>query len=206
MKCRNSEKREKLLNLYDLKQISHVKLLPGQQKISCTGNPVEDTYFLFGYKSKSDGNDSGTFLCGSGAGRHFLELLNEKALPLFNPLSNTGGETVGGDEKSTASGRQWNTIAKQLTYALDLIVVLHDVAPKQGAITTIRSKLEQFFWLEPFDTQIKGVNTIIGKFLGDLTLQEKLSSMRKDGVAIREFNFFDVNEKLESFGVESNFG
>lgn len=49
MKCRGNEKRKEIIRNYLLHPIAHVKLLAGQEKISCAGSLVKitDTYYCF---------------------------------------------------------------------------------------------------------------------------------------------------------------
>ena len=64
---------------------AHIKLLANQQKHSDAGATIEDEYYVFIAESKIDGKKE-VIQCGMGAARDFLELINHKGLPLFNPL------------------------------------------------------------------------------------------------------------------------
>jgi len=105
-------------------------------------------------------------------------------LPLFNPLHGEGGAGGhGGGNPGGNGGRRpaevWNPIAKQLFNAIMWIILIIDAKP-DTPIFDIREKVYRFKEREPFDSQVKAVNTIIGKNLGGKTLTEAIDELRHD--------------------------
>ena len=103
-------------------------------------------------------------------------------MPLFNPLHGEGGAGGHGGENPGGNGGRrpaevWNPIAKQLFNAIMWIILIIDAEP-DTPIFDIREKVYRFKEREPFDSQVKAVNTIIGKNLGGKTLTEAIDELR----------------------------
>jgi hypothetical protein len=206
MKCRGKETREKIVQIYDLKPVVHVRLLKSQQRRSCTGDMLTDSYYYFHYKRKDNENEIGSFLCGTHAAHHFLELLELEKLSLFDPSQANHADTKQYNPILHASDSrlQWNYCAKQLYNAINLLVVCWDTVPGQPLVE-IREKVERFRQREPWLSQIKAVNTIISKDFRKHTLTQMLDELRKKE-KIREFKFDRLNGILEAHGIESKYG
>ena len=89
---------------------------------------------------------------------------------------------VGGNPGGNGGRRPaevWNPIAKQLFNAIMWIILIIDAKP-DTPIFDIREKVYRFKEREPFDSQVKAVNTIIGKNLGGKTLTEAIDELRHD--------------------------
>lgn len=207
MLCRGEECRERIAEEYNLKAVAHVMLLAGQEKLSCTNVTLTDRYYCFAYESKK-GADNGTFICGSYAANHFLELTGLPPLPLFNPLvSKTPlslGNVGGAGASNSNQQRPWNPIAKQLHNAINMIVVCWDINPS-SALANIKEMIDRFYYNPPYLKEIKAVNTIISKDFKGRTLQEMIDELRADN-DIRSFDFGLLQHELEKIGVESNYG
>lgn len=122
MECRGEDSRKRIVGKYNLKTVAHVQLLAGQKKLSCTNVTLTDTYYCFSYEAK-EGNDSGSFLCGSHAARHFLELTGLNPLPLFNPLVSESSGRSGCNGGNKQQGQDtWDETARQLNNAINLFV------------------------------------------------------------------------------------
>lgn len=206
MKCRGEATRREIVQNNELRPIAHVRLLAGQTKRSCTGDLLTDAYYCFSYEERG-GSGSGSFFCGEHAASHFLELLRENPLPLFNPLS-LAGACVPGAAAGVAGGRQqrtsWDPAAKQLYNAVNLLVVCWD-SPPGPALADIKQKVERFGDRPPFSSQVKAVSTIISKDFKKRTLTEMIDELSIDN-DIKPFGFELLNEILEKAGVESNYG
>ena len=205
MNCRGREVREKLVEMYEIKPVAHVKLLNGQVKRSCTGDELIDNYYCFSYRVKGKPETQlKSFYCGSHASRHFLELLGLDPLPCFNPLEGvpTGGQTRGSGNQHN-NGDNWNATMKELYNALNLLIVYWDISPK-GAMLELKLKIEQYKYAEPFDSIVKAVNTIISKDSNGYKMQEIIDVMR-EGNTIKNYSFERVNERLVELDIESHF-
>jgi len=202
--CRSPEVREKLVQEYDIKPIAHVRLLNGQERQSCTKDLLTDSYYCFSYRAKN-GDVTGTFLCGTYAANHFLELIHHPKLTLFDPLAS---ETVG-TGTSSANGNAvlnetWHPAAKQLFNAINLLIICWGIAPG-SALQEIKIDLEKYKSRDPLPRQIKAINTIISRDKGGRTLQQMLDELRNKNNKIRMFRFDLLNEALVKNNVEKSF-
>lgn len=202
MNCFGEEKRTHIVKNYEIKPIAHVKLVSGQQKISCTKQKLSDSYYCFEYISRADSSDRGTFFCGSHAANDFLHKAGLQALPLFNPLVSTGNGGGGGG--GTGVTGTWDPLAKQLNEAINMIVVCWDVVPK-GPLADIQSNLLRYRSSEPFPAKIKAVNTVLSYDKKRRTLQQMIDQLRQKD-RVRQFEFNLINNVLDAQNVQSNFG
>lgn len=120
--------------------------------------------------------------CGMGAARHFLELLNHKGLPLFNPLhidGNAGGH--GGvnprQRGNENQGQNWNQTAKQLYNAIMWLIIAWDANPGTP-LFDFRSEIIKYHDRQPFDSKVKRVNTAIQNGGNGRTLTEIINRFR----------------------------
>lgn len=202
--CRSPEVREKLVQDYDIKPIAHVRLLNGQERRSCTKDLLTDSYYCFSYKKKNT-DVTGTFLCGTFAANHFLELIRHPKLTLFDPLvSENVGTGTSSSNGSAESNETWHPAAKQLYYAINLLVVCWGIAPGD-ALQEIKIDLEKHQSRAPLPRQIKAINTIISRDKGSRTLQQMLDELRNKNNKIRMFRFDLLNEALVKNNVEKSF-
>jgi hypothetical protein len=194
-----------IVKKYNLKAVAHVKLLAGQTKLSCTKITLKDAYYCFSYISKKE-KDSGTFLCGSFAAKDFLELAGIPSLPLFNPLvqkKQTGGNNNSGIG-CASSTKSWDSTAKQLADAINLIVVCWDIEPNH-ILANIKETINKYCYKAPYLREIKAINTIISKDPQGRTLQQMLLELRANNT-VRKFNFGLLNDILLENDIESNYG
>jgi len=205
MNCRGKETRIKIVREYTLEPTAHLQLLDGQQKTSCTGDRLTDSYYVFSYMR---GEERGTIQCGSHAAKHFLELIGADPLPLFSLLVSTGtGHSETSSSKEGASPRprkKWNSKSKQLHDAINVIIVTWDVVAN-GPLLDIKKQLEEYPHSEPFDSKIKAVNTIASKDPKGRTIQDMISELGERN-SVRRFEFGELNAALDSAGINSHFG
>ena len=164
MECRSAERRQWIVNKYDVVPVAHIQLLANQTKHSDAGAMIENDYYIFYATDKASGKRE-IIQCGMGAARDFLRLIGHKGLPLFNPLHGEGvaGGYGGGNIGNNGRRRQeevWNPVAKQLFNAIMWIFLIIDAKPNTP-IFEIREKVCRFKDREPFASQVKAVNTII---------------------------------------------
>lgn len=205
-KCRTDELREKIISQYEIKLISHVRLLKGQEVISCTGDKLIDSYYCFSYKERGKEHNS-KFYCGSHAGEHFLTLLKHPKVPMFDPLAKDG--YVGGNTGTTQAlgmeKEKWDSTARQLFNVINFIVICWSTFPEK-ALLDIKTKVEAARGKVPYTSQIKRVNTIISRDKRNRSLQQMIEELRRDN-NIREFKFDLLNTiLLNEGGIKSNFG
>lgn len=202
---RGEENKVKFKNEYDLKPISHQKLLNGQTKDSVGGSELTDRYYCFLYNKKGEKKQK-TFICGYHVANRLLELTNQSPLPLFNPLQ---VQTVQRDNQNRGANenhnvRQWDNVALQLSNAINLFIAYWD-KPIYGALAKIHLEVNKYFYKTPFDGKVKAVNTCLDKIIPDKTLKDIQEELSKDN-DIREFNFDLLNEILDKHNVKSKFG
>lgn len=203
--CRSSKVREKMVQEYNIKPIAHVRLLNGQKRQSCTKDLLTDSYYCFSYKAK-DSDVTGTFLCGTYAANHFLELIQHPKLKVFDPLvsENVGTITSNGTNRDRGLNDTWHPTAKQLFNAINLIVICWGQVPG-GVLQKIKNEIEKNKNREPLPGQIKAINTIISRDSKGRTLQQMLDDLRKNNNMIRVFHFNLLNESLIKNEVEPSF-
>lgn len=181
MECRSEERRQYIVDNYDVVPVAHIQLLNGQTKHSDAGQTIENDYYIFEATSKANGKKE-IIQCGMTAARDFLKKINHEGLPLFNPLHGEGGtgkkgsKTSGGNESKEV---KWNPIAKQLYNAIMWVIVIIDAKPNT-AIYEVKEKVWKFKSYEPFPSQVKAVNTIISKNIVGKTLTEAIDELRHD--------------------------
>ncbi|ODP30364.1 hypothetical protein PTI45_00216 [Paenibacillus nuruki] len=201
--CRSKKVREDLIKRYSILPIAHVKLLKGQERKSCTGNLLTDSYYVFSYQK--DG-ESKSFLCGIHAAYHFLELIKHPKLPLFDPLSrNQDSSSINKNiENYTDQNKQWHPAAKQLYNAIHLLIICWKIEPK-AALKDIKSKLEKTMENEPDIRLVKAINTIISRDISKRTIQEMIQELRVENENMRTFHFDLLTELLLKNKIEQSF-
>lgn len=199
MDCRGTERREWIVANYDVKPVAHIQLLTGQTKHSDAGATIENEYYIFEAVSKHTGKKE-LIYCGMGAAKDFLKLLNHPGLPLFNPLKEIHIETEKqGNSKVRAEGKltssshkeQWNPVAKQLYNAIMWTIIIINAKP-DTPIFELKEKIYTYKKNKPYDSQIKGTNSIIGKCLRDKTLTQAIEELK---------TYNDIKEELCDFSL-----
>lgn len=154
---------------------------------------IENDYYIFHAIDKVSERKE-IIQCGMGAARDFLRLIKHEPLPLFNPLHGEAGVGGHGGGVGGHGGRRpaevGNPIAKQLFNAIMWIILIIDAEPNTP-IFAIREKVYRFKDKEPFSSQVKAVNTIIRKNLGEKTLTEAIDELRHDNDIRDEMCNFD---------------
>jgi hypothetical protein len=189
-----------MVEIYDIKPIAHIKLLDNQRKVSCTGDELIDRYYCFAYKYKCELEFNNSFICGSHASKHFLNLLNHEPLNEFNPLKVDGNGRCG-TNGTGAMNSKWDSFSKELYNAINILLVYWD-KPPSGPILDIKLKLEKYYYKKPFDSTIKSVNTIVKKGASGHTLNEVVQKL-KESNDIKEYSFKNIENRLNELNVES---
>lgn len=207
MCCRTPEVREAIVETYELRPEAHVRLLKGQSKISCTGDPLTDSYYYFTYRSRETPADEGYFVCGYFAAEHFLQLLALPKLPLFDPLKSLKTESAepNADKDDVPSSRPaWNPEMKQLHDAVNLLIIAW--AALDGPLIDVNRRVNANRTHKPFTWLIKSVNTMIrtGE-KGKKTLPQKIEELSKEN-DLRRFDFDLLDARLRAQKIPSYFG
>ncbi len=185
MECRSTEKRQWIVQNYNVEPVAHIQLLAGQTKHSDAGATIENDYYIFEAVHKVNGEKE-VIQCGMGAARDFLKLLNHPGLPLFNPLHGEGGTGGSGGMRVQ---EVWNPTAKQLYNAIMWLIIAWDAKPGTP-LFEFRSDIIQYKRFEPFDWKVKRVNSVIQRGGRGKTLTEIIDGFRRDN---------DVRDKLCQF-------
>ncbi|MGG0550413.1 hypothetical protein ABE049_10170 [Priestia megaterium] len=208
MLCRGNLTRLRIIEDYNITPITQVKLLTGQEKKSCTNDKLKDKYYCFSYTHKKNKNISGTFVCGDHAAKHFLKLLNHEGISLFDPLSSEGTTHVCGtnSKDEPRDRRKWNPVAQELSNAINLLIICWNVGDNlNGALREVKQKIEANPENEPYVSNIKSINTVIGGKGKDRKLSDIVGKLRKDYPSLREYNFDLINGILNEQNIPSNF-
>ena len=196
MDCRSTEKRQWIVQNYNVEPVAHIQLLAGQSKHSDAGATIEKDYYIFEALNKINGKKE-IIQCGMGASRDLLKLLNHKGLPLFNPLHGEGGVDGDGREHrgGGAGGRRfqetWNPVAKQLYNAIMWLIIAWD-ARLGTPLFEFRSDILKYKRLEPFEWKVKRVNSAIQNGGKGKTLTEIIDGFRQNNDVRDDLCQFDL--------------
>ena len=132
MDCRSTQRRQWIVNNYNVVPVAHIQLLAGQTKHSDAGATIENDYYIFHANDKK-GKKREIIQCGMGAARDFLNMLGHDGLPLFNPVhgdggnvGNDGGNTRGGGNGGRREETVWHPVARQLYNAIMWLIIIID--------------------------------------------------------------------------------
>jgi len=180
--CRGHETRQRIVRDYEVKPEAHIKLLANQQKRSDAGAIIEDEYYIFSAKKKSDGINE-VIHCGMGAARDFLKLVNHKGLPLFNPLvGNIHANNRANQSNASIINLQnenWNKTANQLYNAIMWLIILWNAKP-DTPLFKFKNDVIKYKKYEPFNYRIKSVNTAIKNGGKKRTLTDMINDYKED--------------------------
>ena len=194
MNCRGHVTRQRIVRDYEVQPEVHIKLLANQQKHSDAGATIEDEYYIFSAKSKTDGKKE-VIQCGMGTARDFLALINHKGLPLFNPLIGDYHVNNRQEYDNTGSGNllteKWNDTAKQLYNAIMWLIILWDAKP-DTPLFEFKDEVCRYKKFEPYDNIINRVNTTIKNGGKGKTLTEMINGYRTDNDIRDEICNFDI--------------
>ncbi|MFU9915734.1 hypothetical protein [Fannyhessea vaginae] len=197
MNCRGHETRQRIVKDYEVQPEAHIKLLANQQKHSDAGATIEDEYYVFSAKHKTDGKKE-VIHCGMGAARDFLALINHKGLPLFNPLIGNTHMNIRPEcdnkEILNSQNEQWNKTAKQLYNAIMWLIILWDAKPGTP-LFDFKDHVCKYKNSKPFDNRIKRVNTTIKNGGKGKTLTEMINGYRTDN---------DIRDEICNFNILKN--
>lgn len=205
MNLRGDENRNKFVKKYDLKPISHQKLLKGQTKDSVGGSDLTDRYYCFVYNKKGE-SQTYTFICGYHIAESLLEKTNQQKLPLFNPIKSCSNSNESNGAKTNGNNqnnKKWNEVAYQLSNAINLLISYRN-KPIDRVLAKIHLKINKYYYKEPFDSEVKSVNTIIGKLLRHKTLQNAVTELSEEN-DIKKYDFSLLNQVLNKYELKSNF-
>ena len=194
MNCRGYKTRKSIVRDYEVKPEAHIKLLANQQKHSDAGATIEDEYYVFSAKRKTDGQKE-VIQCGMGAARDFLELINHKGLPIFNPLVGNSHVNIRQEYDKRGSGNlqpeQWNETAKQLYNAIMWLIILWDAKP-DTPLFDFKDEVIKYKTYEPFESKIKRVNTTIKNGSKGKTLTQMINGYKTENDIRNEICNFDI--------------
>ena len=201
MNCRGHETRKRIVRDYEVEPEAHIKLLANQKKHSDAGATIEDEYYVFSAKRKTDGKKE-VIQCGMGAARDFLELINYRGLPLFNPLVGDYNVNNRQEYDNRGSGNlrpeKWNETAKQLYNAIMWLIALWDAKP-DTPLFIFKDEVIKYKTYEPFESKIKRVNTAIKNGGKGQTLTEMINVYREDNNLNEEIcNFSNLKNKINN--------
>lgn len=195
MDCRSTERRQWIVNNYNVVPVAHIQLLAGQTKHSDAGATIENDYYIF--EATNRVNETKKIIqCGMGAARDFLKLTKRQGLPLFNPLHRMrgAGEHGGGNQGSHGSRRTeavWNPVAKQLYNAIMWLIIAWDAKPGTP-LFEFRNDIVKYKGYKPFDWKVKRVNSAIQNGGNGRTLTEIIDGFKFDNDLRNEMCQFDL--------------
>jgi len=101
-----------------------------------------------------------------------------------------------GDAVAAPADRMvWAALNRELSDAINLFVMVWDVLPGK-VLQDVRAKI-YVDPVQPYETGVLSLNTIIGKFGGDRrSLTQRLDDLRVDNPGLRQFPFVRMREVL----------
>lgn len=195
MDCRSTEKRQWIIQNYNVEPVAHIQLLSGQIKHSDAGATIEKDYYIFEAVNKVS-EEKKIIQCGMGASRDFLKLLNHRGLPLFNPLHGHNENGCNDRRRGTAVGsgknqELWNPVAKQLYNAIMWLIIAWDAKPGTP-LFEFRSDIIKYKGIEPFSWKVKRVNSAIKNGGKGRTLTEIIDDFRTNNDIRNDLCQFDL--------------
>lgn len=208
--CRGKEKKQALINQYELKPIAHLTLLNNQEKQGCCGK-VTNRYYAFNARNRSTDKVE-SFYVGYHCAEQLLNLIGHEKLRLFNPLQSLQSKSVNISDirrENTLSDARIDPLNLELSNAINLLCSTWGQPPR----STLLSYLE-YIRQRPGDrTQdfaIINFNKILGQDKGGRggrgrrTLSQMIEELRKDNPAMKHFSFPLMSEILRKSNENSN--
>ena len=199
--CRGKEKRIRLVEKYEITPISRTVLLNGQIKHSAAGDTITREYYCFSYKERNTNNKTDTFIVGTFAAKHFLELLKIDSFPIFNILkSDENFREENNYETILSKEEKWNPLALELNNVINIILIMWDKIG--GTLAEILVDIRKNYSKEPYLRYIKSVNTIISKDHNNRTVYNMLDVLRGKN-KIKEYDFPLIDKILLENGIKN---
>lgn len=193
--CRGKEAKEALLNKYDIRPISYVKLLDGQKKDGCCGE-IKDRYYAFEFKDKHS-HKAGSFFVGYVCGHEFLDLLNidKKKYPLFNPLQSQA-KKEGTPIFAGLQSHKGDPLNKEIYNAIHLIIISWNGAP-YGDYANIINFIRRNPSHRVSDKVVKKVNHLISKDAKCRSLRHIVDELGSHYPSLKEFSFIQMSQIIK---------
>lgn len=187
--CRGREKKQALINQYELKPIAHLTLLNNQEKQGCCGK-VTNRYYAFKARNRST-DEVESFYVGYDCAEQLLDLIGHEKLRLFNPLQSLQSKSVNISDirrENILSDARIDPLNMELSNAINLLCTTWEQPPR----LTLLSYLD-YIRQRPSDrTQnfaIIKFNNILGKDRVGRTLSQMIEELRKDNPTMKHFSF-----------------
>ncbi len=196
--CRGNQKKQEIVNLYNIIPISYVKLLNGQNKKCCCNDILTSSYYTFSATHKQK-KEEYSFFAGEGCARKFLELLNLKPLPLFSPLitevNNNYSRNINEVKTERIETQNIHPVNKELLEAISLLSIVWDspLMSMNKIVSYTRSN-----YSVPNTSGVVWFNDKVGKDIKRRTLSQMLDDLRQDNPMLRYFGFEHLKEVMKT--------
>ncbi len=208
MECRTSKRRQYIVDHYNVVPVAHLQLLSGQTKRSDAGAIIKNDYYIF-IASEKNSDEKHCIQCGKEAYRHFLELLNHKGLPLFNPL--TTNNIIQEDNVVTDlqqnnihnNNREWDATARQLYNTIMWLIIAWNAKP-DTTLFKAKDSILKYKYRTPFDKRIIAINNIIKKDYNKRTLSQIIGEFRSHNDIREDMCQFDLLTAVIENTVDTN--
>lgn len=192
--CRNTSKRQSIVREYDLIPISHIQLLPNQEKENCCGPTLTDAYYVFSYQNRLNINDKGYFNVGIYCAKDFLRLINQSELPIFNILveNNQQNNNVNNQNNIINQNNQRPIINRQLENVINLFIACNNINPF-GYFYRILNFVRTSSEITNYNSIIE-VNRVIGIY--NQTIPEIINFLSNQYPNLRNFNFTELHNYI----------
>lgn len=203
MPCRGEDKRRQICKNYRIIPKAHFRILSGVSIHSDAGDTMTEEYFIFNAVDKNDTTHVYNIYCGISVAKSFARLAGITLPPIYNPLRNESQSNKAKSHNATnlQNSIKWNKERKQL-YDITMITLIYlgDVRTDLP-LFQVKERLEKYISCEPYLSDIKRVNTIIGKVAP--SFQNILDRLSKNN-NLKEIQYDLILQKLIDNSIEQH--
>lgn len=186
----------------------HVNLLPGQEIRGCCGW-IKDHYYHFEAVSRT-GGQLASFSVGYDCAEQFLDLIGYPPLRLFDPLApdmdSAGLDDGARGEGSRIEGRRSPRpvpLNREMSAAIHILFIAWRTFKPGSVLAQILDHIRRNPETAASASQVKSLNTIIGKDARGRTLSQIIADLRQDHPRFRAYEFPNIEAVLKANGVPS---
>ncbi|SMD37656.1 hypothetical protein SAMN04488029_3394 [Reichenbachiella faecimaris] len=205
MNCRTRKRKEEICSQYYIQPVNYIQLLEGQTKEGCCG-PLDDKYYIFSYRPRGDYNIKPKyFFVGTHCANEFLDIINHKALTLFNPLAidSNGSSSSTGLSKGSDNFGKLNPFNQELLSAINMLCITWDIIPESGLVDIITYTKK--FSDTPNTNGLEWFNNMVSKDGLNRSLRQMIDTLRQKN-KLKDLKYDRLNQYLNDHKMENHIG
>jgi len=200
-KCKENDNKKKIIAEYDIKPVSHLLLLKGQERAGCCGKLTRE-YFIFHTIHKQTKKE-GSFMVGESCAKDFLKLSGQNSIPLSNLFQSTSttnsGNVVSGNS-TISNSKLAHPLNRLLIEAINFLCASLDKTPQNSIL-----KILDFTNDNQTNPNLKGIeffNNIIYSDLRGVKLTDAFNAIKEEN-NFKNIDFSPLHEHILSLNVPS---